>query len=343
MQRNPAFDLLRTAAIFAVVWLHVTAVAVIPGAALERPGWLAADLLASFSRWSVPAFVLLSGALLLDRPLHADPRGFFRKRARRILLPLLFWTVFYILWIFLNQRYIDFTPLWRPILEGRAYYHLWFLYITACLSLAAPGISWLLARMRPAAQLALALVFLAGGMAELIWRRVTNAPEPFFIFLWIPYTGYFILGHWLAQHKPRYTGWVYAAIFVLASLITAAGAAWLLGANQTFLAGRGLRWDLVFEYFSPPVALAALAAFRWCQSLRSAALEKHAPRLRKLADLSFGVYLVHPIFLDLALKFGLHVEAAPLLLIPLASIIIFSLSLGLAAVLAGHPRTRQLI
>lgn len=337
MQRNPAYDLLRTTAIFAVVWLHVSAVAVMPGAALERPGWLAADVLAAFSRWSVPAFVLLSGALLLERPLHADPRTFYRKRARRILLPLLFWTVFYILWIFLNQRYIDFTPLWRPILEGRAYYHLWFLFITACLSLAAPGISWLLARIRPAGQLALAIAFLVAGMVELIWRRATNAPEPFFIFLWIPYTGYFILGHWLAQRKPRYAAPVYAAISVLACLLTAAGAAGLLAA------GRGLRWDLAFEYFSPPVALAALAAFRWCQSLQSAALEKQAPRLRKLANLSFGVYLVHPIFLDLALKFGLHVEAAPLLLIPLASIILFALSLGLAAVLAGHPHTRTLI
>jgi len=337
MQRNSALDLLRVAAIFAVIWLHVSAVAVIPGAALERPGWLIADLLAAFSRWSVPAFVLLSGALLLDRPLHADPRAFYRKRARRILLPLLFWTVLYILWIFLNQRSIDFTPLWQPILQGRAYYHLWFLYMTTCLSLAAPGISWLLSRIRPAWQPLLAVVLLAGGMADVVWRRVTGTPDPYFITQWIPYTGYFILGGWLMQRKPRYSPGVYATIFVLASLLTAAGAAGLLAA------GRGLRWDLAFEYFSPPVALAALAAFRGCQSLQSTALEKHASRLRKLANLSFGVYLVHPIFLDLALKFGLRVEAAPLLLIPLVSIILFTLSLGLAAALAAHPLTRQLI
>ena len=337
MQRNPAYDLLRTAAMFAVVWLHVAAAAVIPGAALERPGWLAADLLAAFSRWSVPAFVLLSGALLLARPLHVNPRAFYRKRARRILLPLLFWTVFYILWIFLNQRSIDFAPLWRPILQGRAYYHLWFLYMTACLSLAAPGISWLLARIRPAGQPALALLFLAGGMADLVWRRATGIPDPYFILQWIPYTGYFILGGWLAKRPPRYAPGVYAAVFVLAGLLTAAAAAGLLAA------ARGLPWDLAFEYFSPPVALAALAAFRWCQALPAVALAKHAARLRKFADLSLGVYLVHPIFLDLALKFGLRVDAAPLLLIPLTSAAIFALALGLAAVLAAHPRTRALI
>jgi len=337
MQRNPAFDLLRTAAIFAVVWLHVSAVAVMPDAALERPGWLAADLLAAFSRWSVPAFVLLSGALLLDRPLHADPRAFYRKRARRILLPLLFWTVFYILWIFLNQRSIDFAPLWFPILQGRAYYHLWFLYMTACLSLAAPGISWLLARIRPAWQPALALLFLSAGMADLIWRRATGTPDPYFIIQWIPYTGYFILGGWLAKRPPRYASRVYVAVFVAAGLLTAAGAAGLLAA------GRGLRWDLAYEYFSPSVALAALAAFRGCQALPAATLEKHTVRLRAAAGLALGVYLVHPIFLDLALKFGLRVDAAPLLFIPLTSAAIFALSLGLAAALAAHPRTQALI
>ncbi|TLN15748.1 hypothetical protein FDZ74_08275 [bacterium] len=335
MQRNPAYDLLRITAIFAVVWLHVSAVAVVPDASLTRPGWLTADLLAAFSRWSVPAFVLLSGALLLDRPIHNDPLAFYRKRFKRILLPLLFWTVFYIVWIFLNQRSIDFTPLWRPILEGRAYYHLWFIYMVAGLYLAAPWLSWLLAKLRPAWQPWLAAFILAASLLEIILRRSANGQELLFPFLWLPFTGYFILGHWLAKHEPRYTAPVYAAAFLLGCLSTASGAAWFLA--------RGLQWGLVFEYFSPTVIFAALAAFRWCQCLKPEQLQGHAARLARLSDLTFGVYLIHPIFLDLFLKFGLLPGDAPLTLIPLLSAAVFALALGLSLVLSAHPRLKQLI
>lgn len=335
MQRNPAYDLLRVAAIFFVVWLHVSAAAVVPDAALERPGWLAANLLASFSRWCVPAFVLISGALLLGRPLHRDPLAFYRARFRRILLPLLFWSAFYILWIFLNQRNIDFAPLLQPLLQGRVYYHLWFVYMIAGLYLAAPLITWLLEKLKPARQPGLIALILAVGMLEIVLRRSLGGSEMLFPFLWLPYSGYFILGYWLAQHQARFSGSLYAAAFVLGCLTTASLAAGLVN--------RGGQWDLVYEYFSPTVALSAAAAFRWCQCLKPAALEKFAARLAALAELSFGVYLIHPIFLDLFLKFGLRVDSAPLLLIPLVSAAVFALALGLAALLSAHPRLKRLI
>lgn len=343
MQRNPAFDLLRVAAIFFVIWLHVAAAAVLPGAALARPGWFSANLLSSFSRWCVPAFVLLSGALLLNRPLHHNPRAFYHARFRRILPPLLFWTVFYILWIFLNGRRIDFAPLGQPLLQGRVYYHLWFIYMIAGLYLAAPLISALLEKIGPGRQPGLAVLILAAGMVEIIVRRSLGGSEMLFPFLWIPYTGYFILGHWLAQHEPRFTGILYAAAFVLGCLLTASGAAGLLAAGEADRLADPQLWDLVYEYFSPGVALAAVAAFRWCQCLKSPALEKHARLLRTLSDLTFGVYLAHPLFLDLFLKFGLRVDRAPLLFIPLLSMAVFALSLGLAALLAAHPRLKRLI
>jgi surface polysaccharide O-acyltransferase-like enzyme len=335
MQRNPIYDLLRIAAIFFVVWLHVSAAAVIPDAALERPGWLTANLMASFSRWCVPAFVLLSGALLLNRPLHDDPRAFYRARFTRILLPLFFWTFFYILWIFLNQRSIDFTSLWQPLLQGRAYYHLWFIYMMAGLYLAAPLISLLLARIQPARQPWLIALILSGGFLEIILRRSLGGSEMLFPFLWLPYTGYFILGNWLAKHEPRFSGSVYAAAFVLGCLSTASIASLMLT--------HGLEWDLVYEYFSPTVALAAAAAFRWSQCLKPVRLEKFSTHLASLAELAFGVYLIHPIFLDLFLKFGLRVDSLPLLLIPLVSAAVFALSLGLAALLVAHPRLKRVI
>ncbi|GAP13080.1 uncharacterized protein conserved in bacteria [Longilinea arvoryzae] len=338
MRRNPAYDILRVSAIFFVVWLHVATAAVMPAAALERPGWLSADVLAAFSRWSVPAFVLLSGALLLDRPLHRDPRLFYRTRFRRILLPLLFWSVFYILWIFLNDRRIDFASLVQPLLEGKPYYHLWFMFMIAGLYLAAPLISALRARLKPAGQLTLAGVILAAGMLDIYLRRNAGASGMWFPFLWLPYTGYFLLGRWLAEHTPRFSIGFYAAVFVLSCLLTAAVAAGLLA-----LGSPSLPWDLAFEYFSPGVALAAAAAFRCCQRLDPAALENVSGPLFDLAGLTFGVYLIHPIFLDLFIKFGGRVDAAPPLLIPLVSLAIFGLSLGLAALLAAHPRLKRLI
>lgn len=89
----------RIIAILAVVLLHVSS-RVITWSELGSNDWWYANLYDSLVRWCVPVFVMISGALLLA-PEKAEPLGvFYKKRASRILSPLVFWSLFYMLWDF---------------------------------------------------------------------------------------------------------------------------------------------------------------------------------------------------------------------------------------------------
>ncbi|EET2553968.1 acyltransferase family protein, partial [Escherichia coli] len=91
---------LRVFAIFMVVVIHVTAGYVT--FADTNPSfygstlWWSANILDSFSRWSVPVFVMLSGYFLINGT--DSTISFYKKRMTRILIPVLAWTMIYITW-----------------------------------------------------------------------------------------------------------------------------------------------------------------------------------------------------------------------------------------------------
>src|SRR5689334_22387571 len=121
-------DILRIAAIFAVIWLHVCADVVMKADASVSEWW-AGNVADAASRWCVPMFVMLSGALLLrDGREELSPREFYVRRAARLSPALIFWTAFYLGY----RRLRDHTG-WMELLQdtvkGEPYFHLWFLYM----------------------------------------------------------------------------------------------------------------------------------------------------------------------------------------------------------------------
>src|SRR5690606_18673564 len=106
----------------------------------------------------------------------------------------------------------------------------------------------------------------------------------------LPYLGYFLAGRMIFTGELR----VPRPGLVLAGSIgvTALGVAALSSTD-------GL--DLYFyDYFSITVTAMSLAAFQLI-------LDKPClPRLPLLAPLTFGVYLVHPVFIDVAQRAGLY-------------------------------------
>src|SRR5437763_9984766 len=75
-------DAIRILGTIAVVIGHVADMR-FGGNALDRDWWVA-NFWDAFTRWAVPAYIMLSGALLLD-PVRAEhPSDFYRKRLGRI-------------------------------------------------------------------------------------------------------------------------------------------------------------------------------------------------------------------------------------------------------------------
>lgn len=94
-QRIVYLDLLRIMATFAVIFLHVTAVEV-NSFSFSR-NWYIATIGDSLVRWSVPVFVMISGALFLNSNKEVTCAEILKKRIPRLLLAYAFWSVLYAL------------------------------------------------------------------------------------------------------------------------------------------------------------------------------------------------------------------------------------------------------
>src|SRR5512136_926111 len=96
-------DLIRTVAILLVIMVHAAIephpiVTLMNQAEVIR--WFTVNTYDAFADPSVPLFVMLSGALLLE-PGKIEPiRVFLKKRAMRLGLPFIFWGAAYFLWRF---------------------------------------------------------------------------------------------------------------------------------------------------------------------------------------------------------------------------------------------------
>ncbi len=94
---------LRITACFMVVILHISA----PIFVVSNEKWWAGNTYDSLVRSCVPLFLMIAGATLLSK--NEGISVFFKKRFIRIIPPLLFWSVFYLLWRKLN---LSAPPTW---------------------------------------------------------------------------------------------------------------------------------------------------------------------------------------------------------------------------------------
>src|ERR1700761_6847314 len=91
----PYGDMIRIVGTIAVVCGHCCDMILFrPGAELTYNWWVC-NIYDALTRWAVPAYIMLSGALLLDPARHEAPHEFYRKRLWRIGIPMAFFSVFF--------------------------------------------------------------------------------------------------------------------------------------------------------------------------------------------------------------------------------------------------------
>lgn len=325
----------RCVAALAVVLLHAAASAVTDRSLLGTSGWWVANILDSATRWCVPVFVMLSGALLLG-PAHPGESwlAFYQKRFARVLLPLIVWSLFYLgyetCWAYSRETEPDLLFFWKQTLIGMPYFHLWFLFMLPGLYLATPLLRQMLTvlcRKQLAVLCAGLLVLALANKLFSIWRG--DGP-PFAGVLFIPYIGYFLAGYLIAT-GPRNSRWPWPTL--LASIaVTAIGCGWYAAQGKLNAA------TYFYDYFSIATIPAGLAAFALCLRL---------PKIKLfgwLAPVSFGIYLIHPMWLDLLWQFNLRPTTLhPVLAIPLLTAFAFVVSGVCAWVLLQVPGVRRVV
>ncbi len=122
---------LRIFSIYAVVTAHVTIWLTMASTPFTFNWWLGTSIFyACFC--SIPVFVMISGALLLDNSRDEPMLEFYRKRMVRVGVPLVSWTIVYLgVRGFLDHERLTAGRIFELILTADPYYHLWFFYMIA--------------------------------------------------------------------------------------------------------------------------------------------------------------------------------------------------------------------
>ena len=328
-------DGLRAAAMVGVILIHVCAKA---ATALAADGqalgvsWQLANLLDALGRFAVPAYLMVTGGLLLGSDRALSVRETLRRRVARIAAPLVFWTAAYLVLQAATVPGYDWKGAAANLFNKPAEIHLWYLYALLAIYLLLPLLR-LLVRQAPRRLLWYAIGLWVAFSS--LWRAAAGLmpalPLPDYANLAIlgGYLGYVLLGWLLATTKRAPSKGLCAAGF-LAGLLVTAGGTWFMTRRAGELNG------VFYQYFMPNVVLMAACAFLLFKGLWAG--RESGRVIRRLSALSFGVYLVHEVFLRLLEPvFAPLPAAAGMLLLSLA---VLALSLAAAWLLSLVPGVR---
>ena len=327
-------DGLRAAAACAVVLMHtLTGVVDIMNTGQYRDGeqmLVVMDLVT----WCVPVFLMISGYLFLDPERQISLGRMLKKYCLRIGLALLVFGIpFSVLELVLKEQTVRLGMLWDGlvmVLTMQSWSHLWYLYVILLLYILTPGIKWVLAKM-PGVAFGVVMLVLAAGSSImpfvnlLLDDRVLWVLPDGMIYLFYYLMGYALQGG--VQSDDLRTAGHKRAQHILGTIISI-----LIGGMVCSRLFGG--WQLQMAYNYPPTVILSVALMLFAQKCqwKGAFFEK---AVLSLAKLSFTVYLVHPVFLNLLYKaLDFAPQEYPLLLwLPGVSIVVLGLSVVSAVIL----------
>lgn len=271
--------------------------------------FVTSDIFYSFCRWATPFFIMISGALQLRVSRTEPTLVFIKKRLQRVLVPFAFWGTVYALYLFRGEMYFGTGPSWERFVDvvfyQDIYFHLWFIPMIAGLYILTPALRvFLRSATRSELEYFMGLILLFNAFHHFL-------PNFFIVkhFAWFGYVGYYLLGYYLSTYPVtwQWKRFIYP-VALLMPLLTAYGTWWLTVRN-------GAYDERIFIYASPNILLMTGALFLFLKDIDWDSFSNRYPHIHRaagyLADVSYGVYFIHPIVLD-ALKngyiFGLQIN-----------------------------------
>ena len=328
--KDTAFlDVLRWMATIAVVFYHVlnAALATATEADMVRYHMIATPL-----RWHVPVFLMISGALFLDADKEITYKTLFAKYIRRIVLAIIvFGFPMGIIKYYLESRTVDIKLVKNAIMgviTDNTWGHMWYLYLIIIIYLMIPIIRRFLAvaDMRDEIYM-IAIAFIIA----FILNNVSLSYEVPFYFD-IPVISYavvyFLLGHFVLNYIPNS---LLVRVMSIAGIVIGLALVWC---NQIF------GWGLHNGTNSPIIMLLTVSIFTCVKTLNP-----HVDIFGKTRNLSFGVYLTHMFFVNLAYK-ALDISPwdYPLYVaVPLFGLVFFLLGLISSWILSKIPPLRKYV
>ena len=342
-KRIQYMDSLRAMAILGVLLLHAATPYVVLYDEINEIDWQIGIIYNALSRWCVPIFLMISGALLLGR--KEEPLGvFFKKRANKILLPFIAWSVIYYAWA---------TYMWSPgyslkeffimFFNNQVYYHLWYFYALIGIYLLVPIFNIFVnhaSRQMIGYVIVLWLLFY-GGFRYYSYL-VSNEFTLFFPLS--EYIGFFLLGYYIAAIEIAQKWRI--GIYVLGMV----GAIETVFRTNVLTEEQGQFTSYAFSYTSPNVIAMSVALFvfvkYWVNRKVARGTYETSGIIKLIGQTSFGVYLIHAMILDKVRPYffeGNELFFKPFIAIPMQVFIILVLSTIIVWIIQKIPLLKRIV
>ncbi|MFZ2497869.1 acyltransferase [Methanosarcina sp.] len=342
--RDLWIELIRIIAIFAVVAIHVDTF-VFSWNKISWIEWWVSNVYNALIRFAVPILFILSGYLLLDK--QEDDRIFFSKRFNKVVIPLVAWSMIYMIFVskynILSIFTVDFV---QKFLADKIFYHLYFLYYIIGLYLITPLLRRILAHANMYdIRYYLGLWFFFTPVNQLIGFFGYNIGIP--VEAATGNLGLYIIGYAIKKTQTTEKIIYLSGVIVATSLIVMIFGTYIMsmdsGKFNTFLTSTNIT--------QTTYAICLFILLR--EALNNTALTMLFLKIENIistvAKASMGIYLVHPILLHYIRHglFGVFLLSpsfmSPIISVPLVTVLLFVVSLIIVIIMQKIPLIRKIV
>ena len=303
-------DRLRLWAMAGVIVIHQAATGYSEAAAGSWL-WAVCLLYNTLARFSVPVFVMISGAVFLDPRKPVTAANMFGRTVRLLAL-FGFWSLPYaVLETLREYGSLVLVPLLRKLLKG--HYHMWYLHLIAVLYLLTP-----LLRQKHWRRVLAPAAFVLGCCMSML----PAAPAQWG---YAAYLGYYCLGYRLS--RAAFSRKQMFALTGFSLLVMAAAMLWLAPKRP----------ELIFRESMPHILFYSASVFL----LAKGCGPKLPPWAGSVTSCQRSIYLIHPAFNFLLRRIGLYALAfEPIFCIPICSLLVGVMSYAAVRIMKRFPILR---
>lgn len=312
MERDYRLDVLRSISMIMVILIHVANCYCRSFGDINNLSYIFSVFINIFSRISVPIFFMISGTLLVRKDFDKNK---YLKRLFKLLIPIIIWNIIYLVWEYFYLG-ITYKNLLHLLVEPYRK-HLWFLYTLIVLYSLQPLLSALMDyfdRNKKIRYISLLLWIVLCNLC-FIYTDLTDSLSLFC------YGGYFIIGRYLYEsygmNKKKLSNVLLIVSFFIVLIVDV-----YLSYKLSFK--EHMFYNVYYSYRGIFVMILSFISFIFVlQNMKS---KKTNDFISLLCTYSFGIYLIHGIFLDITIK-TVGCDIISIIGIPLHSLFVFCASL----------------
>ena len=344
-------DTLRVIAAIAVIVTHVSTIQ-IDNLPYNSTNWHIHNIFAALSRWCVPIFVMISGALFLNSSKNLDIIRLYKKNVLRIIISLFVWSFIYAIFqYFTIEKYHNLSSIIGLTIIG--HYHFWFLYMILGIYIAIPiykAISINRATLRYFLILAFIFVFFLPGIIQLsslfLPKQLGYILHNHLYFIEtinfnyhhstpkivIGYSFYFLLGHYINTIEIKKNHLIYIIIGGITGFLYIAMFTFFFSDDHFF-------YQDFYHYLSIGTFLETIAVFCIIKNTFN-----HSGNCitNRISTLSFGIYIIHPMIIETLLLLNINTySVSSIISIPIIILSVYIISIIIIILLTKIPILKQ--